>query len=253
MKTLKLRAAAAVSSTAAVAFILTVGSGAAAQAQTLPEGPVKLYLKEHVETPLGAADGSPRLTADYDQWELRPVEALQVLGAYQIVHAESGRCLTADAGGEEVVPVSLADCADAMTWSIVYDDRQSHHDYRLITPDGHYLGTEANPEASEGAAVYAVRTADGASLHSQEWLMEAASVEATPSPSSSEEQVAPSEDPSGDPSEDPSGDPSESPKPALPTTGTALGTGIGAGVVALAGGTALVLWWQRRRALRADW
>ncbi|MFC3494987.1 RICIN domain-containing protein [Glycomyces rhizosphaerae] len=245
MNILNLRAAVAVSSAAAVAFILAVGSGAAAQAQSLPEGPVKLYLKEHVETPLGAADGSPRLTADYDQWRLRPVEAFQGLGSHQIVHADSGWCLTADAGGEDVVPVFLVDCADAVTWSIVYDDRQSHHDYRLITPDGHYLGTEANPEASEGAAVYAVRTDDGASLHSQEWLMEAASVEVTPSPSSSEEQVSPS----GDPSEDPS----ESPKPALPTTGTALGAGIGAGVVALAGGTALVLWWQRRRALRADW
>lgn len=238
MNTLKFRAVA----TAAVALALAIGSGAAAQAEPLPEGPLKLYLKEHAGTPLGETDGTPHLTADYDHWHLRPVEALQGLGGHHIVHVDSGRCLTADTGGgEEVVPVALADCADAVAWSIVYDDRDAHQDFRLLTPDGYYLGTETDPEESEGTTVFAVRPESGESLHFQEWLLAAAPVETTPPPSPSPSEEAP---PSSE---------SESPKPTLPTTGTALGASVGAGVVALAGGTALVLWWQRRRALRADW
>lgn len=226
----------------AAAAALLVLWGAPAQAQTVPEGPVAIYLKDHQDLPLDADGTGIRLSADHDLWTLRPAEALMPLGARQIVHDETGRCLTADTvGGGETAPVLLADCADAVAWELVYDDRDSHRDFRFVAPGGYHLGLEDNG-AVEGARVLAVRTDSASTLHSQEWQFAATDVPPT---------APPSAPPSAPVSSAPPAEAVAQPK--LPQTGAGVGVAAGAGAVALLGGAALVVWWQRRRALRSHW
>ncbi|MDN3238703.1 RICIN domain-containing protein [Glycomyces tritici] len=229
----------------AAACLIATAFGGTAQAQNVPSGAVKVYLKDHPTLPLAASEDGARLTADHHLWRLVAVEALQGLGAYQLVHDDSGRCLSADTGGGgETAPVFLIECADAISWELVFDPLPSHSDFRFVTADGYFLGLADGSDAEEGAEVLAVKPETGASRHFQEWLFEAPPVNPPSSPPPS--SPAPSESPSVPAA-------SESPKPTLPTTGAGLGLGIGGGAVALAGGAALVLWWQRRRALRSDW
>jgi LPXTG-motif cell wall-anchored protein len=167
------------------------------------------------------------------------------------VHDDSGRCLSTDtSGGGETAPVLLTDCADAISWQLVYDPTPSHRDFRFVTTDGYFLGLEDDADAEEGAEVLAVNPETDTSKHFQEWLFADAPPPSDPPTdpptSTPPSSPAPSESPSV-PAE------SESPKPTLPTTGAGVGIGIGAGIVALAGGAALVLWWQRRRVLRSEW
>ncbi|GAA2133920.1 hypothetical protein GCM10009782_21620 [Glycomyces algeriensis] len=237
--------------TAAAACLIATAFGGAAQAQTVPAGPVKVFLKDHESLPLAASANGARLTNDHDLWRLVAVEAFQDLGQYQLVHDASGRCLSADTtGGDETAPVILTDCADAIGWKLVFDPLPSHSDFRFITADGYFLGLEDGSDAEEGAEVLAVKPETSASRHFQEWRFADA-----PPPSNPPSSPPPSTPPSPpELSESPSVPAeSESPKPALPTTGAGLGIGVGAGAVALAGGAALILWWQRRRALRSDW
>ncbi|MEU6249788.1 LPXTG cell wall anchor domain-containing protein [Glycomyces sp. NPDC047010] len=222
-----------------------VPAAPAQAADPVPEGPVRMYLKDHEDLPLAQQDGAIRLTAEADLWTLRPVEALQDLGEYQIVHDGDGKCLSTDtSGGGETAPVFLAECSGADAWTVIFDDVPSNSDFRFITTDDYYLGLAHDADAVEGAEVVSVALGDGASpsRHFQEWLFAAVPPE-TPSPSPSEE-VSSSEAPSTTPA---------AAQPQLPTTGAGLGAAIGAGAVALAGGAALVLWWQRRRALRGQW
>ncbi|MEU5869968.1 LPXTG cell wall anchor domain-containing protein [Glycomyces sp. NPDC047369] len=227
----------------ALAAAALVPAAPAQAADPVPEGPVRMYLKDHEDLPLGQKDGAVRLTADADLWTLRAVEALQDLGEYQIVHEADGKCLSTDtSGGGETAPVFLADCASADAWTVVFDDAASNSDFRFITTDDYYLGLAHDADAVEGAEIVAVDLADGASpsRHFQEWLFAA----------------VPPETPSPTPSETPSEAVSTTPpaaQPQLPTTGAGLGAAVGAGALALAGGAALLLWWQRRRALRSDW
>jgi hypothetical protein len=237
VKTLLLKAAAF-----SAAILLT--AGAPAHAQPVPDGAVKLYLKDHKNLPMAALDGVPRLTAEGDLWELGGDEAMQDLGEYQIIHDASGQCLVADtSGGGATAPVALADCVGAHTWKIVYHN-PGHQDFRFVAPGDYLLGLRERSDAVEGAEVLAVHSEPSNSMHFHEWLTEAGT-EATPPPTSETTPMteAPSE----------SASPSAPPKPTLPTTGAGLGVGLGSGVVALAGGAALVLWWQRRRALRSEW
>ncbi|GAA2283706.1 hypothetical protein GCM10009853_042840 [Glycomyces scopariae] len=233
--------------------VLAWAAPAQAQPQTLPVEPVKLYLKEHEPIPLAEEGGAIVLSADFDLWSFRSVEAFQEIGEFQIVHDESGRCLTADtSGGEETEPVALADCADAITWTAEYDDRPGFDDLRFATGDGYFLGLADGVAAVQGAAVLAVEPESGNSRHFQEWLVKG-EIEEPPPPTSPPPSESPSPSPSesAPPSETTPGSPSEQPgTPKLPTTGAGLGMAVGAGAVALAGGAALVLWWQRRRALR---
>jgi LPXTG-motif cell wall-anchored protein len=211
-----------------------------AQAEQLPSEPAQVQLKEHEAIPLAWTDTGLRLTADHDEWTFQPVEAFIDLGAHLIRHEDTGQCLTADtSGGEEAVPVTLADCADAIAWQAVFDGTENHHDFRFVAPDGHFLGLEEDTDAVEGAQVLAVLETTG-SRHSQEWRLAAP-------------DAPPSESPS--PSLSPSAAASMSPaaQPQLPSTGAGLGAAVGAGIVALAGGAALIVWWQRRRALRTHW
>ncbi|MQM27185.1 LPXTG cell wall anchor domain-containing protein [Glycomyces albidus] len=227
---------------AALAAAALLGSAAAAQAEPVPEEPSRLFLKDHEDIPLAVSGGEAVLSADADLWTLRAVEALLDLGEYQIVHDESGQCLTADtSGGEAAVPVVLADCADAVAWGVVYHDVPSHRDFRFTGPDGYFLGLLDDASAVEGAAVLAVAPETDHSLHFQEWRFAAADA---PPPTSAppNEAVSASEAAT-----------SAAAQPKLPSTGGAAGAAVGAGAVALAGGTALVLWWQRRRALRSHW
>ncbi|WP_198667018.1 RICIN domain-containing protein [Glycomyces dulcitolivorans] len=218
----------------AITAVALVAWPAPARAQTLPEDPAKLFLKEHEDIPLAVQGGAAVLSADFDLWTLRPVEAMQDLGEYQIVQDSSGQCLTADtSGGEETVPVVLADCADALAWTTVYNDAPAQQDFRFTTADGYFLGLADDASAVEGAPILAVDPESDQSRHFQEWLF------ATPPPES--------------PSPTPSESTSPPPQPQLPTTGTALGALGAAGAVALAGGAALVLRHQRRRALRGHW
>jgi LPXTG-motif cell wall-anchored protein len=213
---------------------------APAQAEQLPSEPAQVHLKEHEAIPLAWTDTGLRLTADHDEWTFQPVEALIDLGAHLIRHEDTGQCLTADtSGGEETVPVTLADCADAIPWQVVFDDAPFHDDFRFVAPDGHFLGLEEDADVVEGAAVLAVLETTG-SKHHQEWRLAAP-------------DAPPSESPS--PSLSPSTAASMSPaaQPQLPNTGTGLGAAVGAGIVALAAGAALLMWWQRRRALRTHW
>lgn len=229
----------------AAACLIATAFGGAAHAQAVPSNAVKLFLKDHETLPLAATADGAHLTADYHLWRLVPVEAMQELGEYQLVHEESGQCLTADTGGGETVPALLVECADAIAWEVVFDTTPANSDFRFITADDYFLGLADGSEAEEGAEILAVKPETGASRHHQEWLF------APPPPPSPPTSPPPS---SPAPSESPSSPaPSASPQPTLPTTGTGLGLGIGAGAVALAGGAVLVLWWQRRRALRSDW
>lgn len=214
--------------------------GAPAHAQNVPSEPVEIHLKDHDDLMLGEKGGELMLTAEADEWRFTAVEALLDLGEYQIVHHGSGQCLTADtSGGAETAPVSLADCVDAITWQIVFDDRPSHSDYRFVTADGYFLGLEDDTAIEEGAEVLAIDVESGISGHSQEWWFGASSPEDTPAP-----DAIPSEAPA---------EVTVVSDPKLPTTGVGLGAAAGAGVVALGGGAALVVWWQRRRALRSHW
>lgn len=229
--------------TLAAAAVLLAAVPAQA-AGPVPDEPVRMYLKDHPDLTLAQQNGAIRLAADGDLWTLRAVEALQDLGEYQIVHDGDGECLSADvSGGGETAPVFLADCADADAWTVVFDDASSNEDFRFIGTDGYYLGLADGDDAVDGAEIVAVALGDGASpsRHFQEWLFAAVPPE-TPSPT-------PSETPS---SEAPPTTPPAA-QPHLPTTGAGLGALLGAGAVALAAGAALLLWWQRRRALRSDW
>lgn len=215
---------------------------ASAQTGPLPAEPTVVYLKDHVDIPLAWTDTGARLTAAFDEWTFRSVEALIDLGNYQIIHEDTGQCLTTDtSGGAETVPVALADCADALTWQIVFNDAPTHRDFRFKTPDGYFLGLEDGDDAAEGAEVLAVKPESGASQHHHEWNLAVLGAPVVPEPPS--------------PSESPSAEVSASPaaQSKLPATGAGLGAAIGASAVALTGGAALVLWWQRRRALRSHW
>lgn len=232
---------------AAVAAALLLLWGAPAQADTVPDGPVELYLKDHRNLPLAEADGDVRLTSDSDLWVVEGDEALLNLGEFKIVHHESGRCLAADtSGGGEAIPVALVDCSAAHTWEIVYQ-KPGHRDFRFVAPNGYLLGLLERSDAAEGAEILAVRSAPSDSMHFHEWLMdESGALEDTPDAITSP--------PNGEAVADPaSPDASPVSSPALPTTGVGLGAAIAAGAVAVGGGAALVLWWQRRRALRSDW
>lgn len=232
---------------AAAACLAALIPGGAACAQDVPEGAVKMFLKDHEGLPLAATEDGAHLAADPHLWRLVAVEALQELGQYQLVHDDSGQCLSAHTtGGGATAPVFLIDCADAIAWEVVFDTVPSNSDFRFITADGYFLGLAEGSEAKEGAEVLAVHPEAGDSRHSQEWLFAAPPPGPTPSASPSPSAPELSESPSSPAA-------SEPPKPTLPTTGAGLGLGVGAGVVAVAGGAALVLWWQRRRALRADW
>jgi LPXTG-motif cell wall-anchored protein len=228
---------------AAVSAGILILGAAPAHAQELPGEGAKLFLKNHEEVPLAFTDDGAVLSADHDLWGFIAVEALNDLGEYHLQHDDTGQCLTADtAVATETIPVALADCADALAWEIVWNDVPSHNDFRFITTDGYYLGLEDGADAVEGAEVQAVLPETGASRHFQEWHI----------------AFAPTQPPSESPStsESPSPDASTSPaaaQPKLPTTGAGLGAMIGAGAVALVGGAAALLWWQRRRALRSDW
>jgi hypothetical protein len=249
VKTLILKAA-------ACSAAILLSAAAPAQADPVPDGPVKLFLKDHPELPMAAADGGPRLSADGDLWELGgEAKPMQDLGETQIVHQATGQCLTADtSGGGATAPVTLADCATAISWTIVYD-KAGHRDFRFVAAGDYLLGLRERADAVDGAEVLAVRSDPGDSMHFHEWLTESQD-EATPPPNpdpvdpTSDEATA-SEAASG---AVPETSPEEVvPVAALPTTGTAVGVAVGSGAAALAGGAVLVLWWQRRRALRSDW
>lgn len=232
------------SGAAALAAGSIVFWGSPAQADPVPEGPVRMYLKDHADLPLDVDGDGVRLATEFDLWTLRAPEALVDLGEYQIVHVESGRCLAADtSGGGETAPVALADCAGSEPWTVVFDDVPSNSDFRFLTPDGYFLGLEDDAEAVHGVEVMAVLPESGASRHFQEWLF-----------------AAPPDEPSTPPPSEPptttveSAPETETPgQPQLPTTGTGLGAALGGGAVAVAGGAALVLWLHRRRALRSEW
>jgi hypothetical protein len=243
--------------TAAAAFVLSASFGGGAHAGAIPEEPSKLHLKGFGDIPLAEVDGVLRLTEDFDLWRLVAVESLQDFGEYQIIHDESGQCLTADTSEEsaaadtETAPVSLVDCADAAAWQVGFDDAASKSDFRFETAEGYFLGVEYGTDPAEGVEVSAVEPRGAKSKHFQEWMFAAPPVETPSSPAPTTPPASESE-PEPEP-ETESESESESPKASLPVTGTALGAGIGGGVVALLGGTALVLWWQRRRALRSEW
>jgi len=256
--------------------------GSPAQAGPVPEGPVWMHLKNYPDLPLAWVEGEgARLQAAGSAWVLEPVqeEALVGVGEFRIVHDESGECLDAGELYDGVhAKLDLVDCADADPWTVTYDTAVSNSDFRFATPEGYLLGLEhdeapaeddttedgaiaeappeddataevtleeATPEAgaieehsaipTEGAEVFAVDMPF--SKHSHEWLFATA-------------PVVPPETPSPTPSTE---SPAAPAAPQLPQTGAALGAAVGAGAFALAGGTALVLWWQRRRALRANW
>ncbi|MEV3934915.1 hypothetical protein AB0K52_02880 [Glycomyces sp. NPDC049804] len=250
MKTLMLKAAAV-----SAAILLT--AAAPAQADPVPDGAVRLFLKDHPKLPMAVVDGTPRLTDQGDFWELSGEAApLKDLGEIQIVHQASGQCLTADtSGGGATVPVVLADCANAIAWTIAYDKAPGHRDFRFVAAGDYLLGLRERADAVDGAEILAVRSDPGDSMHFHEWLTESQS-EATP-PADPD----PGDPDPGDPASDgaaseevaPATSPEVVPAAALPTTGAAVGAAIGSGATALAVGAALVLWWQRRRALRSDW
>lgn len=212
---------------------------APAQAEPLPAEPATVFLKHHEEIQLAWTDTGLRLTSEADEWSFVPVEALVDLGQYLIRHEDTGQCLTADfSGGEETVPVTLADCADALAWQAAFDDAPFHDDYRFAAPEGHFLGLEQDADVVEGAQVHAVLETTG-SKHHQEWHLAVPDAPPSESPTPSLSAEAPTS--------------AAAAQPQLPSTGTGLGAVAGAGAVALAGGAALLMWWQRRRALRTHW
>lgn len=247
----------------AIAFVALPAQPAAAQ--ELPAEPVLLHLKDYEEFKLAwNEEEGVHLSAEPAAWRFEPVreEALHDLGAHHLVLEGTGECLDAGALAPDGVhaPLDVVDCAEAEPWTVVYDDLPSRVDYRLATPEGYLLGLgheESREEHSavptDGAEVFALDVED--SLHSHEWRLAVADAPPTSPPPTPPGSESPSERPSESSSEASPQAPSESasPMPALPVTGTALGLGAGAGVVAVAGGAALVLWWQRRRALRTDW
>lgn len=224
----------------AVAAALALWS-APAFAAPVPDGPTEIYLKDHPELSLGLVDGSARLGPEGEKWLFQEVETedrYDDLGDYQIVHEGSGQCLTADSSaGARTAPILLADCAEADVWTIIFDSLPSHLDYRFVADEHYYLGLEGNDDAGDGVDVLGVRIRSGNSLHAQEWRFGMAT-----------EQLPPSEEPSPEESETPA-----AAAPKLPQAGAGLGAALGAGTVALAAGAGLLLWWQRRRALRAQW
>ncbi|SDD22517.1 LPXTG cell wall anchor domain-containing protein [Glycomyces harbinensis] len=251
----------------AVAAAAVVLSSAPASAQEIPSGPVLIHLKDFPQFPLAwDEDRGAHLGEEGSLWVLEPVaeEALTPLGEYRLVHHESGECLDAGGLSDGVhARLDLVDCADAEPWSVVYDTVPANADYRFATPEGYLMGLEhdeAGEEAASetgapareehsgvptgGAEVFALDVSE--SRHSHEWLF-AAGPDVPPSSPPSE---TPSD--SASPSEAPSQE-SPAPAPQLPQTGAAVGAAVGAGAIALAGGTALVLWRQRRRALRGHW
>lgn len=236
---------------AAFSAAILLTAAAPAQADPVPEGPVTLFLKDHPTLPMAVVDGAPRLSAGGDLWELGgEAKPMQDLGEFQIVHQGSRQCLTADtSGGGAAVPVTLADCADAISWTIVYD-RPGHKDFRFVAAEGYLLGLRERADAVDGAEVVAVRSDPSDSMHFHEWLTESQN-EATPPPGA--DPGDPSSSEATSPEIEPVTSPEIVPAAALPTTGAGLGIAIGTGAVALGGGAALVLWWQRRRALRSDW
>jgi hypothetical protein len=245
MKTLMLKAA-------VVSAAILLSAAAPAQADPVPDGAVELFLKDHPELPMAVADGGPRLSSDGDLWELGgEAKPMRDLGETQIVHQTTGQCLTADtSGGGATVAVTLADCATAISWTIVYD-KAGHRDFRFVAAGDYLLGLHERADAVDGAEILAVHSDPGDSMHFHEWLTESQG-EATPPPSpdpvdpTSNEATASEAVPETSPEE-------VVPVAALPTTGAAVGVAVGSGAAALAGGAALVLWWQRRRALRSDW
>jgi hypothetical protein len=245
MKMLMLKAA-------ACSAAILLSAAAPAQADPVPDGGVKLFLKDHPDLPMTVADGGPRLSADGDLWELgEEAKPMQDLGETQIVHQATGQCLTADtSGGGATVPVMLADCATAISWTIVYDKAAGHRDFRFVAPGDYLLGLRERADAVDGAEVLAVRSDPSDSLHFHEWLTESLG-EATPPPSADPSDPASSEATASEAV--PATSAEVVPAAALPTTGVGIGLAIGTGAAALAGGAALVLWWQRRRALRANW
>nr|WP_277605453.1 LPXTG cell wall anchor domain-containing protein [Glycomyces sp. L485] len=135
------------------------------------------------------------------------------------------------AAGGTTAPVELVDCAVATRWSAVFDERQSHQDWRFITPDGYYLGLDRLTEAL-GTEVLVKEVPS--SLHNQEWLL--ASIP--------EQAVSPPADPA------PRADPVAQPR--LPQTGIGIAVVAAAGIAAVAAGAVLTLWW-RRRVIRTQW
>ncbi|WP_030158085.1 RICIN domain-containing protein [Glycomyces sp. NRRL B-16210] len=229
-------------SAAAAAAVLAFWS-APAYAGPVPEGPTQIYLKDHPELPLDLVDDRAQLGTDPELWtflEIETEDRFDDLGNYQIVHEESGQCLTVDSSAAaRTAPILLADCEEADVWTIIFDSLPSHVDYRFVADEHYYLGLEGNGDAVEGAEVLGVRIRSGNSLHAQEWRFGLATEQFPP------EQTVSS------PPEEPS--PSAVAAPQLPQAGAGLGAALGAGTVALAAGAGVLLWWQRRRALRAEW
>lgn len=209
---------------------------APAHAAELSAEPVLMHLKEHPDLSLAWNGERAELAAEGDAWTFTPIEALQDLGAYLIVHDRTGRCLTAEpmSLGAETAPVALVDCADAEPWALAYDDVPAHQDYRFATDEGHYLGIEDSGEAAAGGEVLVVDR--DASRHGQEWRFEAVPDEETPStPPPAEETTDP-----------------PAARPELPQTGAGVAAVGGVGLASIAAGVAMVLWW-RRRTLPGQW
>jgi hypothetical protein len=240
-----------IASIAALAAAAVLGAAAAAQAEPIPEEPARIFLKDHEDISLAESDGEVVLSAHADLWTLRSVERFSNLDEYQIVHVETGQCLTAEtADGEETVPAMLAECVDAVAWTAIYDNLPRHHDFRFSTPDGYLLSISDWDAADEGAEVLAVEAEWDDSKHFQEWRL--ASFEDTPDPADPVSEGVPDSVSEAVPvGEDPTTAAAAQPK--LPTTGGAVSAAVGAGTVALAAGTGLIVWWQRRRALRSHW
>jgi LPXTG-motif cell wall-anchored protein len=222
----------------AAAALLPLAVPAPVHAAELPGEPVLMHLKGHPELSLAWTGERAELAAEGDTWSFTPVEALRDLGSHLIVHEETGRCLSAAPAtdGADTAPVTLADCADATRWTVVFDDVPAHEDYRFTTPEGRHLGIEDSAEAVEGAEVLLVDTE--ASRHEQEWRFEAPPPEPEPSTPPPAEETTP--------------EPVPPAEPKLPQTGSGVAALGGAGLAAVAAGAVMLMWW-RRRTLRGQW